>query len=165
MARKKAKKTMRSRSSRSANMKLDPIILGGNIVGAIAAQIVVSKLPIQNNLIKSAAPIAIGVFLSGNKNKLIAAAGTGMASVGGANLVKTLIPGISGLTGSNDPYIAEDDFPTLGAASGNVLDGMYDVQDSENMLGAASGNVLSGPYATINGAGDTYIAGDDEILA
>lgn len=165
MARKKVKKTIRSRSNRSGSMKLDPMVLGGNIIGAIAAQIVVSKLPIQNNLIKSAAPIALGVFLSGNKNKLIAAAGTGMASVGGANLVKTLIPGISGLTGSNDPYIAEDDFPTLGAASGNVLDGMYDVQDGENMLSGASGDVLSGAWATINGAGDAYIAGDDEVLA
>lgn len=165
MARKRAKKAIRSTSNRSKSMKLDPMILGGNIIGAIAAQIVVSKLPIQNNLIKSAAPIAIGVFLSGNKNQLIAAAGTGMASVGGANLVKTLIPGISGLTGSNDPYIAEDDFPTLGAASGNVLDGMYDVQDSENMLSGASSDVLSGAWATINGAGDAYIAGDDEVLA
>ena len=158
MARKK-KSIARKSARRSSSMKLDPMSIAGNIVGAIAAQVVVSKLPIQNNLIKSATPIALGIFLSGNKNKLIAAAGTGMASVGGANLVKTLVPGIAGICGSDDPYIAADDYPMLTGAAGNVLDGTYDVLDG------ASGNVLSGAWATINGAGDAFIAGDDTVVA
>jgi len=154
MARKK--KSIKKRSS-SRSMKLEPMTIAANIAGAIAAQVVVSKLPIKNDLIKSAAPIAIGIFLSGNKNKMIASIGNGMAAVGGANLVKVIVPGIAGLTGENDTYIAADDFPTLDGASGGVLDG-------------AAGDTLTGeysPYATINGPNDSYIAGDDnmEILA
>jgi len=129
--------------------KFDFMAFTGNIAGAIAAKVVVSKLPIQNNYIKSAVPVLLGAFLMSNKNKTIAAAGTGMLAVGGAQLVSSFIPGISGMLGI-------DDMNFLGAASGNVLEGFDDISGYDDMNGA-SGNVLEGS--------DEYIAGDNDFMA
>ena len=132
--------------------KFDFMAFTGNVAGAIAAKVVVSKLPIQNNYIKSAAPIVLGAFLMSNKNKMIAAAGTGMVAVGGAQLVSSFIPGISGMLG-----LGENDF--LGAAAGDVLEGFDDISglDDMDMIGEAAGNVLDGT--------DEYIAGSDDFMA
>ena len=129
--------------------KFDFMQFAGNVAGAIAAKVVVSKLPIQNNYIKSAAPIVLGAFLMSNKNKMIAAAGTGMVAVGGAQLVSSFVPGIAGMLGM-------DDSSFLGAPAGNVLEGFDDISGMDD-IGAAAGNVLEG--------NDEYIAGDDVYMA
>jgi hypothetical protein len=95
MAKRRNKKSSARKRSGSPKMKVDFMSIGGNIVGAIASKVLVSKLPIQNNLIKSVAPIALGVFLSGNKNSFIKNAGLGMIAVGGSEVVKTLVPGLN----------------------------------------------------------------------
>ena len=132
--------------------KFDFMAFTGNVAGAIAAKVVVSKLPIKNNYIKSAAPIVLGAFLMSNKNKMIAAAGTGMVAVGGAQLVSSFVPGISGMLG-----LGEDNF--LGAAAGNVLEGFDDISGFDDMenIGQAAGDVLDGT--------DEYIAGSDDFMA
>jgi hypothetical protein len=137
--------------------KFDFMQFAGNVAGAIAAKVVVSKLPIQNNYIKSAAPIVLGAFLMSNKNKMIAAAGTGMVAVGGAQLVSTFVPGISGMLGLEDNSF-------LGAPAGNVLEGFDDISGMDDINGirshymhGAAGNVLDGT--------DEYIAGDTDYMA
>ena len=147
MAKRRNKKTSARKRSGSPKMKVDFMSIGGNIVGAIASKVLVSKLPIQNNLIKSVAPIALGVFLSGNKNSFIKNAGLGMIAVGGSEVVKTLVPGLSGLTEGD--VLAGDDFPMLEGASGDVLSGD------------------GGYYATINGDSTSadFMAGTDEFIA
>jgi hypothetical protein len=129
--------------------KFDFMAFAGNVAGAIAAKVVVSKLPIQNNYIKSAAPIVLGAFLMSNKNKTISAVGTGMVAVGGAQLVTAFVPGISGMLGMEDNSF-------LGAPAGNVLEGFDDISGMDD-IGAASGNVLDGT--------DEYIAGDTDYMA
>jgi hypothetical protein len=150
MAKRRSKKTSARKRSGSPKMKVDFMSIGGNIVGAIASKVLVSKLPIQNNLIKSVAPIALGVFLSGNKNNFIKNAGLGMIAVGGSEVVKTLVPGLAGMS----EFLGQDDFPMLEGASGDVL----------------SGDVLAGNggyYATINGDSTSadFMAGTDEFIA
>jgi len=150
MAKRRSKKTSARKRSGSPKMKVDFMSIGGNIVGAIASKVLVSKLPIQNNLIKSVAPIALGVFLSGNKNNFIKNTGLGMIAVGGSEVVKTLVPGLAGMS----EFLGQDDFPMLEGASGDVL----------------SGDVLSGNggyYATINGDSTSadFMAGTDEFIA
>ena len=145
MAKRKMKRTSARKRSGSPKMKIDFMSIGGNIAGAIASKILVSKLPIQNNLIKSVAPIALGVFLSSNKNAFIRNAGLGMIAVGGSEVVKSVIPGLAGASGD---VLSGDDFPMLEGASGDVLsgDGSY--------------------YATINGdSSSDYMAGADEYIA
>jgi len=147
MAKRKMKRTSaRKRSSGGSKMKIDFMSIGGNIAGAIASKILVSKLPIQNNLIKSVAPIGLGIYLSSNKNAFIRNAGLGMIAVGGSEVVKSIIPGLAGASGD---VLSGDDFPMLEGASGDVLsgDGSY--------------------YATINGnsTSDDYMAGTDEFIA
>jgi len=129
--------------------KFDMTAFAGNVAGAIAAKVVVSKLPIQNNYIKSAVPVLLGAFLMSNKNKMISAAGTGMIAVGGAQLVSSFVPGIAGILGM-------DDMNFLGAPAGNVLEGFDDISGMDD-IGAAAGNVLDGT--------DEYIAGDTDFMA
>ena len=158
----------------SSKMKFDVMQFAGNIAGAIAAKVVISKLPIQNNLIKNVAPIVLGAILSGTKNKTISGAGLGMVAVGGAGLVGTLVPTIAGFTGdvlngtddymagtddymAGDDYVGADDVTYLSGASGNVLDGLDDNLSGASYYNRGSRNVLNGP--------DEYIAGADEYMA
>lgn len=133
--------------------KFDFMQFAGNVAGAIAGKVVVSKLPIQNNYVKSAVPVVLGALLMSNKNKMIAAAGTGMVAVGGAQLVSNFVPGLSGFMGETT------DFLGLGAPAGNVLEGFDDELSGfdDEVSGTAAGNVLDGT--------DEYIAGDDTYMA
>jgi hypothetical protein len=154
MAKRRAKKRTSSRKGGSRKMNIDFMSIGGNIAGAIASKILVSKLPIQNNLIKSVSPIALGIFLSNNKNAFIRNAGLGMIAVGGSEVVKTIVPGLSGASGD-----------VLSGASGDVLSG-----DDFPMLEGYHGHHMAGDgsyYATINGDSTSadYMAGTDEFIA
>lgn len=81
---------------------------------------------------------------------MIAAAGTGMVAVGGAQLVSTFVPGIAGMFGIDDNNF-------LGAPAGNVLEGFDDISGMDDSIEGAAGNVLEGS--------DDYIAGDSDFMA
>jgi|DEB0MinimDraft_6_1074348.scaffolds.fasta_scaffold345282_1 hypothetical protein len=85
-------------------------VLAG-VGGAIAANKVKDLIPIENAMIKNAAPVAVGFFLHGMKNNLASAAGTGMMITGAANLISGFIPGLSG----------------IGSVYDEVLSGVYDM--------------------------------------
>ena len=68
--------------------------------GGVVASIVTNKLTmIADTRIRAAVPVALGIFLAGNKNKMIAGLGEGMIAVGGTKLVGSLLPnmGISAI--------------------------------------------------------------------
>lgn len=65
----------------------------GVIAGAVGAQVLSAKLPIGNNMVKNAAPIALGLALSMGKNKNLKNVGLGMIAAGGAKLVGGVIAG------------------------------------------------------------------------
>ena len=61
----------------------------GIIAGAAAAKLVQNFLPIQNDKLKAAAPLAVGLFLPRFvKGKFAADAATGMIAVGGLSLAQ-----------------------------------------------------------------------------
>lgn len=63
--------------------------------GAIAANKVKSLIPIENTMVKNAAPVVAGVLLSGQKGAL-ADVGAGMMAAGLANLIGGFVPGLAG---------------------------------------------------------------------
>lgn len=65
----------------------------GVVGGAVAAQFLSAKLPIANQTIKNAAPLAVGLVLSMGKNKNLKNVGLGMIAAGGAKLVGGFISG------------------------------------------------------------------------
>ncbi len=71
---------------------------GGLIAGSLAAQVVSNKFlagtpekPV-NQYIQKGVPLLAGIFLSAQKNQLVAAAGDGMIAAAGANLVAGFLP-------------------------------------------------------------------------
>ena len=64
--------------------------------GAIGSAFVLKKLPIENELAKNAAVIAIGGFLTykgvKKRNAALTGAGMGMAAVGASNVITKLVP-------------------------------------------------------------------------
>lgn len=64
--------------------------------GAIGSAFVLKKLPIENELAKNAAVIAIGGFLTykgvKKRNMALTGAGMGMAAVGASNVITKLVP-------------------------------------------------------------------------
>ena len=73
--------------------KQAPEILGLT-VGGIGAGYVTKFVPIGNDRLKAAAPLLVGILLSGQKG-ILASVGKGMIAAGGANLAKTF--GIGGV--------------------------------------------------------------------
>lgn len=71
----------------------------GIIAGAAAAKLVQNFLPIQNDKLKAAAPLAIGLFLPRfAKGKFASDAATGMIAVGGLSLAQSFnVPMLSGI--------------------------------------------------------------------
>lgn len=119
----------------------------GAIGGAIVSKVIIKKLPIGNDLVKSIIPIAVGAFMSSSKNEIMKGAGFGMIAVGGGNLVSSIVPSIAG-------------------ASGGILDGIFDFSTPLTMSGADEIMFLNGTASTTLdgeeeiGSDDTYIAGD-----
>lgn len=149
----KKKKSIGAKKRRTVGRsKFDLSTFAGTIAGAIVSKILIKKLPMQSELIKSLIPVAAGAFLSTNKNRMLAGAGLGMMAIGGGALVGTLVP-------------------SIGAAAGGVLDGIFDTFSSDPQMGAteeimylngASPGVLDGTAEEMAGVGsdDSYIAGD-----
>ena len=126
----------------------------GLVGGGVAANVVSSKLLAKLTFIpdnfKPAVPIVLGLFLSTQKNKMLANVGCGMIAVGGAKLIGGFVPSINGITEAD-------------------IAGMYDnirISD-EDITGAGdvltgAGDVLNGPSDVLNGMDDD-ITGTDEL--
>lgn len=82
--------------------------LAGAAAGLAAVSFISSKLPSTLDAkIKSGIILAGGVFLAGQKNALVRGLGTGMAALGGYQLVNALKPGtLPAITGA--PYVILD---------------------------------------------------------
>lgn len=88
-------------------------------LGATGANVVSNLVPVENSLIKNAAPVALGIFLGDSKSGLIKNAATGMAAVGMSNIISSFLPaGLAGI-GNADLYSSVlagpgDDSPLAG---------------------------------------------------
>lgn len=82
----------------------------GTTAGAVAAEIATKKVLPQTlpAAVRAGAPLILGIFLMTQKGELIKNLGAGMVAVAGANLAKTFIPGLAGLTQSDMDTIMED---------------------------------------------------------
>jgi hypothetical protein len=98
--------------------KQAPEILG-LAVGGIGAGYVTKLVPVGNEKIKAAAPLLIGVLLSGQKG-ILGSVGKGMIAAGGANLAKTF--GIGGV----------DTTTLIGEIDEFEIEGMDDVDFSNS---------------------------------
>ena len=82
------------------------------IAGGVAAQLVATKLPIKDEKIKAAIPVAVGLFLPRFvKGDAIKSVANGMIAVGGIKLVQTfgVLNGIGAVSPNSDyqtPMIA-----------------------------------------------------------
>ena len=102
------------------NIKKQAPEVVGLAVGGIGAGYVTKFVPVGNEKIKAAAPLLIGVLLSGQKG-ILGSIGKGMIAAGGANLAKTF--GIGGvdtttLIGEIDEFEIEGMDDTDFSASG-----------------------------------------------
>lgn len=96
--------------------------------GAIAGSLVFNKLTqIANPKLRAAVPLAVGIFLVGNKNKMLSGLGGGMIAIGGQKLVGSFVPALAG-------YEADE-----------VIEGVY--VDDEGMN---EDDEISGTFDTIN---------------
>lgn len=86
------------RRAKSINVSTKDVVIsvaaGG--AGAIGSAFVLKKLPIENEVVKNAAVIAIGGFLTykgvKKRNMALTGAGMGMAAVGASNVITKFVP-------------------------------------------------------------------------
>lgn len=99
--------------------------------GAIAGSLIFNKLTqITNPKLRAAIPLAAGLFLVGNKNKMMAGLGGGMIAIGGQKLVGQFVPGLAGYD------------------SDEVIEGVY-MDDADSM--GESDDEINGASDVING--------------
>ena len=94
----------------------------GLVGGAVAARKVGAVVPVQNETVKKAIPVVLGLVLSGQRGELIKGLGDGMIAQGGADLLGSFVPGISGI--SEDVLMGSTDFEDYSSDS-------YDTTSSE----------------------------------
>ncbi len=80
-------------------------------VGIIAARKVSDLIPVGNEYLRSGIVAAGGLFLASKKQPIVQGLGIGMAAQSIAQLVGSLVPG---LTGVAVPYLAGTDYPGNG---------------------------------------------------
>lgn len=96
--------------------------------GAIAGSLIFNKLTqIANPKLRAAIPLAAGIFLVGNKNKMLSGLGGGMIAIGGQKLVGTFVPALAG-------YEADE-----------IIEGVYLDEDS-----MGEDEEINGTFDTIN---------------
>lgn len=80
------------------------IAIGGGIAGRFAK----NAIPIEDQRIKAAIPLVIGIILSmiGRKNEMLKTMGFGMATIGGAELLGSLFPNVALLQGEAPAQVA-----------------------------------------------------------
>jgi hypothetical protein len=79
---------------------------GALVAGGIASNVVAKNIPIQNEQLKKALPVALGAFLLTNKNPMVRNLGAGMVAVQGTAVAKGFVPGLGGV--GEDVMLAED---------------------------------------------------------
>lgn len=136
---------------KKSRSKFNIMEFAGTIGGAVVGKVVSAKLPIANNTIKNLVPVAIGAFLSTNKNRTLAAAGYGMIAAGGAGLVSSLVPTISGLM-----------VPVVNGIDEMALDGVGAEDEPIYLSGQDYPEALNDNRIAGN---EEYIAGTDEFMA
>lgn len=119
--------------------KKDTFMKAGTLVaGGVVASIVTNKLTmIADNRLRSAVPVVLGIFLAGNKNKMISGLGDGMVAVGGTKLVASLLPNM-GISAIDADEVVEgvyvDDNPinaTSSMQNMDVINGYDDYSDND----------------------------------
>jgi hypothetical protein len=78
------------------------------VVGGIGGRVVSNVLPVKDLRIKAAIPVILGIMLTimGKRNAMLSAAGMGMATIGGAELLKQLAPNVALFQGETAAQIA-----------------------------------------------------------
>lgn len=123
----------------------------GLVAGSVAANFMNNKLSakITNPKLLAAAPLAVGIFLSMQKNGMLKNVGYGMMANGGSRLVGQLVPGLAGLTGIGDDIFGVYDE----IVSGIGVDELGEIEGVGEMDGLGAG-VLNGFGAgVLNGMG------------
>ena len=117
-------------SAKGAMNQVQPLLLG--IAGGIAAQAITNHLlkdAKMDDKIKAGIPVVGGVILKmmDKSGGMLSQVGSGMALVGGVNVAKQFLPGITGITDADISGIEED----------IVIEGdpMLTVNGSESSLG------------------------------
>ena len=119
--------------------KKDTFAKAGTLVaGGVVASLVVNKLTmIADVKIRSAIPVVLGIFLAGNKNKMVAGLGEGMIAIGGTKLIGSFLPNL-GISAIDSDEVVEgvymDESPlngTTSMANMDVING-YDDDYSDN---------------------------------
>lgn len=85
---------MKKVNIKKAAGKAVPLVAGA--IGAKLAKNVSGKF-IQNDKLRAAVPLVLGIVLAGSKSATMQGIGSGMIAVGGADLVGSFIPGLAGL--------------------------------------------------------------------
>jgi hypothetical protein len=101
-------------------------VVAGSVVGGVASAklTMIADARLRNGLVFLA-----GVFISGQKNKMLSNVGTGMAAIGGAKLIGALVPalGISAIDTDEvveGVYMEEDPInATVSPANMDVING------------------------------------------
>lgn len=120
-------------------------VTGGGIAANLVNNVVTKAAEKMSPGIKKfapAAPIILGLILSGQKNKLLANAGLGMISVGGMKLAGSLVPALAGVCGLSD----------------NAIEGIYDEVLTLDGLTRDAEHLAGDPLA-----GDESLGGDEDL--
>jgi hypothetical protein len=124
---------------KNATKQLMPAVTIG--AGAIAQGYALKLIPIENPNAKNAVTFAIGLILAGQKNKMLAGAGLGMA----AESIKQLASGF-GIGATNSPIMDMDDMDRMGELdaadqiTGDDMNGTDEMDGTESPVSGASDN-------------------------
>lgn len=108
--------------------KAIPAVLGGvgaNFVNSFAAKF------IQNEKLRAAAPLVLGVVLMSQKSETMKGVGLGMVAVGGSKLVGSFVPALNGVDDMDlagiylDPLAGSDDEVNDSPVSGGDMEENY----------------------------------------
>lgn len=109
-------------------------VVAGSVVGGIASNklTMIGDARLRNGLVMVA-----GIFMAGQKNKMVSGVGTGMAAIGGAKLIGAFIPAL-GISAIDTDEIVEGVYmeenpinATTSSANMDVING-FDEDYSDN---------------------------------
>ena len=123
-------------------------MVGGGVAGAVAAKVLVSKIPVKNPLVQSLIPIALGVVLIGNKSEFVKGLGIGMAAIGGVTLIGSFDKSNKlGLNGISDMVLnGTDTIEGAGDYYGQEMLNGYD-DDMNGVINGESSEFMAGAEA------------------
>jgi len=109
-------------------------VVAGSVVGGIASTklTMIGDARLRNGLV-----LVAGIFMAGQKNKMLSGVGTGMAAIGGAKLIGALVPAL-GISAIDTDEIVEGVYmeenpinATTSPANMDVING-FDEDYSDN---------------------------------